>query len=378
MLSISTHGDDNRQDNDGNVQSTDPSAAAWKDLRVTFPSDDPNHEPSEMQAVGEFLTAFVIAETFPIKGRSVVSLGYARLPGVVLVSVERPIKARGEEDETMVPVSFDDQVEHGDILWYAGSAEAIGDMKRVHGLKLYQESTIRKATRSLQDRRLVQAVIARSSPLVGLSIKEARFRTEYGGVVIAVQRGSNRIREHPGKIVLQTGDVLLVEAGPSFALKHANRNGAFALVSEVENSAPPRPKLFLLCVAMIVASLVVAALDIRSLLVTATLVAIAMTALGVLTQQEARNAIQWELFIVVAAAFGVGQAMVNSGVAERLAKIIVTIGTKLGIGGEYDRAHFVCQSNGICMGVYPCSNAHRCWPLRRRLLCRQPPECGAY
>jgi di/tricarboxylate transporter len=245
-------------------------------------------------------------------------------------------------------------------------------------LKLYQESTIRKATRSLQDRRLVQAVIARSSPLVGLSIKEARFRTEYGGVVIAVQRGSNRIREHPGKIVLQTGDVLLVEAGPSFALKHANRNGAFALVSEVENSAPPRPKMFLLCVAMIVASLVVAALDIRSLLVTATLVAIAMTALGVLTQQEARNAIQWELFIVVAAAFGVGEAMDNSGLAERLAKVIVTIGTKLGIGGECDRTHFRPLSNRICIGVFLCSNAHRCWPLRRRLLCHQSPECGAY
>jgi Trk K+ transport system NAD-binding subunit len=162
MLSLSNHGDDNSQDNNGNLHATDLSAA-WKDLKVTFPSDDPNHEPSEMQAVGEFLTAFVIAETFPIKGRSVVSLGFVRLPGVVLVSVERPIKARGEE-ETKVPVSFDDKVEYGDILWYAGSAEAIGDLKRVHGLTLYQELTIRKATKSLQDRRLVQAVIARSSP----------------------------------------------------------------------------------------------------------------------------------------------------------------------------------------------------------------------
>ena len=39
MLSISNHGNDNRLDNDGNVHSTDPSAAAWKDLRVTFPSN---------------------------------------------------------------------------------------------------------------------------------------------------------------------------------------------------------------------------------------------------------------------------------------------------------------------------------------------------
>jgi di/tricarboxylate transporter len=207
-------------------------------------------------------------------------------------------------------------------------------MKRVHGLLLFQEQTIKRATKTLQDRRLVQAVIARASPLVGLSIKEARFRTEYGGVVIAVQRGSDRIREHPAKIVLQTGDVLLVEAGPAFAANHAKRYGTFALVSEVENSAPPRPKLFLLCVAMIIASLAVSAFEIRSLLVTSAIVGIVMTALGVLTQKEARDAIQWDLYIVVAAAFGIGVAMVNSGVAKGLAKIIVTIGNKLNIGGE--------------------------------------------
>jgi uncharacterized protein with PhoU and TrkA domain len=300
---------------------------------VKFP-DETDHELSPLQEapVGEFLTAFVIAPTFPIKGRTVVSLGYSRLPGVVLVSVERPT-LDGPNEEKMVAVSFDEPLHKGDILWYSGSAEAIGEMKRVHGLSLYQEATIQKETKSLQDRRLIQAVVARSSPLVGLSIKDARFRTEYGGVVISVQRGNDRIREHPAKIVLQTGDVLLVEAGPSFALKHAKRYGTFALVSEVENSAPPRPKLFLLCVAMIVASLTVAALEIRSLLVTATMVGIAMTALGVLTQQEARDAIQWDLYIVVASAFGVGNAMVNSGVAEGLASIIVSIGTKMNIGG---------------------------------------------
>jgi di/tricarboxylate transporter len=134
--------------------------------------------------------------------------------------------------------------------------------------------------------------------------------------------------------VLQTGVVLLVEAGPFFALKYARRYGTFALVSEVENSAPPRPKMFLLCVAMIVASFAVSAREIRSLPITATLVGVVMTAIGVLTQQEARNAISWELYIVVAAAFGVGEAMDKSGLANKLANLLVAIGTKLGIGGE--------------------------------------------
>ena len=59
-----------------------------------------------------------------------------------------------------------------------------------------------------------------------------------------------------------------------------------------------------------------------------------MASLGVLTQQEARDAIQWDLYIVVAAAFGVSQAMTNSGVAKGLATFLVRVGNGLQIGGK--------------------------------------------
>lgn len=39
-------------------------------------------------------------------------------------------------------------------------------------------------------------------------------------------------------------------------------------------------------------------------------------------------------FVVVAAAFGVSQAMTNSGVAEGLAKFLVRVGNGLNIGGK--------------------------------------------
>ena len=59
-----------------------------------------------------------------------------------------------------------------------------------------------------------------------------------------------------------------------------------------------------------------------------------MVALGILSEQEAREAVNWEVFITIAAAFGIGTALVNSGVAGAVAEFLVTIGEAVGIGGE--------------------------------------------
>lgn len=314
--------------------------AAWNDLKVML--DD--EQDLQRGGQGEFLTAFVVAPHSPLANKSTAELGFSKLSGVVLVQIERPavgleVRSFSEEsvngmDATRNAVSVDDPLEVGDILWFTGSAQSIGDLKKMHGLVLYEEDHIKKATPLLQDRRLVQAVIARGSPLAGYTVKEARFRSKYDGAVIAIQRGSDRIHDHPARVKLQTGDVLLIEAGPSFMFKQGDNYKTFALLGEVEDSAPPRPRLFLLCVVLVIASLAVAALEYRALIITATLVGIIMVATGVVTQEEARNAIQWDLFVVVAAAFGVGKAMENSGVANGLAKFLVRIGSSLGIGGK--------------------------------------------
>ncbi|MGK3751842.1 MAG: hypothetical protein ACI8RD_004145, partial [Bacillariaceae sp.] len=91
----------------------------------------------------------------------------------------------------------------------------------------------------------VEAVLARRGPLVGKTVKQVRFRTRYGAAVIAVHRDGSRIHEHPGRIRLQGGDVLLLEAGPTFIKGSYDNDRSFSLLAEVEDSAPPRLKLLI-------------------------------------------------------------------------------------------------------------------------------------
>jgi di/tricarboxylate transporter len=53
-----------------------------------------------------------------------------------------------------------------------------------------------------------------------------------------------------------------------------------------------------------------------------------------LSEQEARDAVEWPLYAAIASAFGISTALTNSGVAKGVASFLITIGEAFGIGGE--------------------------------------------
>jgi di/tricarboxylate transporter len=323
---------------EGDIEDDAGTMEVWTNLRVLFNNDTSSGNTLTETTTGEFITAFTIPRNSPLDGKTLGEAGYSKLPGVVLVSIERPVVEaskveKGKDSSSgFTPILPEDPLKVGDLLWFSGSAQAISELQRINGLAFYQQNS----TSTLQDRRLVQAVVARASPLVGRTVIDVDFRTVYGGAVLAIQRGSDRVHEHPGFVKLQTGDVLLIEADTSFVKNNTRNYKVFALVSEVEDSAPPRPKMFFFCLVLILIAFAVSAIESldQSLFMLSTMVAIVMATLGVLTQQEARDAIQWDLFVVVASAFGVSAAMTNSGVAKGLAKFLVRVGNGLNIGGK--------------------------------------------
>lgn len=60
-----------------------------------------------------------------------------------------------------------------------------------------------------------------------------------------------------------------------------------------------------------------------------------MVAMGILTQQEARDSVNWEVYVTIACAFGIGTALVNSGVAGSVAGFLVKVGSSFGSGCKY-------------------------------------------
>jgi len=78
--------------------------------------------------------------------------------------------------------------------------------------------------------------------------------------------------------------------------------------------------------------IVVSSVGWTSLLIASVVTGIVMVMFGIMSQQEARDAIAWDIFLTIAAAFGIGTAMQNSGLATILANFLVAVGDSVGIG----------------------------------------------
>lgn len=241
----------------------------WGDLHVTF-ADSEDDKHGSLSPKREFLTAMVIAPKSRLASKTVSESGIDKLPGVFIVSIERPTVTQqsnprriahgdvslGTVDPIFTAITLDTPLMEGDVIWFAGSAQAVGDTRKVPGLISHEGDEVKKMNEKLHDRVLVEAVVARRGPLTGKTVKEVQFRTRYGAAVVAIHREGKRIHDHPGNIKLQAGDVLLLEAGSTFNEGGIIHDRSFTLLSEVEDSKAPR-LMFLIPALLITVTMLV-------------------------------------------------------------------------------------------------------------------------
>jgi di/tricarboxylate transporter len=160
--------------------------------------------------------------------------------------------------------------------------------------------------------------------LVGKSIREGRFRSEYNAAVIAVARSGKRLTARIGDIVLQPGDTLLLEAHQAFVQQRRN-SSHFFLVSGVENSAPTRHERAWLALAILVGMVIVASFGWLDMLAAALVAGLLMILARCCTSAEARQSIDWSVLLVIGASLGIGQALETSGAAQAVASNLIDL-----------------------------------------------------
>jgi di/tricarboxylate transporter len=174
-----------------------------------------------------------------------------------------------------------------------------------------------------------EAVIGDASPLVGASLKGIGFRDRYQAVVLAIHRADQRVDGKLGEVRLRTGDTLLLLAAPAF---HDRWHGTsdFLLVSRFGGPEPARAQKIVPATAIGFAVVVAAGSGMLPILEASLVGAIAMVMIGVLSPVEARNAVDLDVIVVIAASFGLGAALTETGLAQQFAERIVAAAEPLG------------------------------------------------
>jgi di/tricarboxylate transporter len=250
-----------------------------------------------------------------LAGKSIEEAGLRHLPHAFLAEVTR-------QDGTLCPaVDHHTRLRAGDRLMFVGDVGAMVDLRRTAGLRPAEGHTARLDT---PHRVLVEAVVSPRHRLVGRTIREGRFRSTYRAVVLAVARHGERLTGRLGDVILQVGDVLLLEAHPDFIEENRVRTD-FYLISPLEGARPPRFERAAAAWVILIVMILLSALEIIPTVLSAALAAAATIATGCCTPADARRALDGTVLVTIAAALGLGAAVSASGLDDAFAGLITAM-----------------------------------------------------
>jgi di/tricarboxylate transporter len=160
-------------------------------------------------------------------------------------------------------------------------------------------------------------LLPNGSTLAGATPRDLRFRQRYNATLMAVRRGNQVLRERLGRVVLQPGDVLLLQA-PLDAIRGMQSNNDLVLLEELEKDLPTTDRKW---VAVVVAALVILLPLFKVInLMAAVLLAVAvMVATGCLRPGELQRAVRWDVILLLGSLSCFSAAMQKTGLAEAMA-----------------------------------------------------------
>lgn len=272
----------------------------------------------------EYLVNLRVTEECPLIGQQVEEAGLRRLPGLYLIEIQR-------EGRVIAPVEPNQVILANDQLTFTGAVETIVDLERIRGL-VPAERPEDESGPVLRSRRYVEAVVSANSPVLEQTIRDANFRARYNAAVVAVHRNGQRLRGRVGDIVLRAGDTLLLQAGPHF-LQARRNDPAFFLVSSIDDARPVRHNKAWIAFGLLGLLVALLVMQWQPTVVAAFLVAGLMVGFRCISAADARRVVAWDVLLTIAASFGLGKALENSGVASTIAASVVNVAQ--GFGSEW-------------------------------------------
>jgi di/tricarboxylate transporter len=287
----------------------------------------PAREPAlhQMDDPRAYTVEMRVAPKGPIDGTTIQQAGLRHLTGMYLAEVER-------DGEVFAAVDPQLRLKGNDQLVFVGVVDSVVELQRIRGL-VPTTNQVFELEGPRSGRMLVEAVVSDRCPLLGQSIREARFRTHYNAAIIAVARSGERLRQKIGDIVLQPGDTLLLEAQPVF-MERLRNSRDFFLVSRLDSAAQPRYERAAVALAILLGMVLLATVFEQvpffiehgfSVLHAAVIAAGLMLVTRCCSIEHVRQTMDWQVLVTIAATLGLGLALSTTGLAAELAQGLVAL-----------------------------------------------------
>ena len=271
-----------------------------------------------------FSVRMIIEPGGPLDGLRMDEAWSALPKGTTMVYFERDGEGAGQPHPDTV-------LKGGDYLTLLGGTDVVLKLHDVSGLASSQQPHLPFEFRSARHA-YFEAVIAPESRLVGQSLVDIRFLARYQATVVAIHRAGEPVHGHLARAPLKPGDTLMVIADQGFGDRWRGRND-FLLVWRLGGPAPPLSPKAGIVLAVAAAIVLGAGFQLLPILHLSLLGALALVVLGILSPNEAKDAIDFDVIVVIGAAFGLAAAVESSLLGQSAADLVAAAFGRFGAQG---------------------------------------------
>ncbi len=262
-------------------------------------------QAAPQEAPSEYFIEATLRPDSPLLGRTVEQAGLRKLAHLYLAEIVR-------DGHVIAPVQPDRMLRLGDLLVFTGDLTRLDVLTRFEGLETHGQHY------RLPLDNLVEVVVAANSTLARRTIKEVDFRAQFDAAVIAVRRGSERLRGPIANLPIQVGDTLVLAVGSDFE-KRNNLQRNFVVVSRREVQKFTDPRKGLVATAGFVATIALAAFGVVDFLKALLVLLALFLAFGFAKAADLRRNMPYEIMLIVASSLVISEVMVATGAATLLA-----------------------------------------------------------
>lgn len=280
----------------------------------------PHHPPApltEAYELGKYITELRVMPGSPLIGKSVAQAQLAEKRSVYVLEL-----MRGEHKHWSPRA---EELREGDVLLVRGNWEQLKALKDEARLELEPEFKLQDSQFTGEDddqaQVLVEAMVAPGARLVGRSLAELDFQWAYNATVLALHRRGEVLREKIKDVSLNVGDVMLLMC-PRAELDVLRTNNNLVVLNERGEAEKPRSKA-LLAFAIMAAAIAAAALGWLPIVASSILGGIALVATRCIGNDQAYQAVDWRVIVLLAGVLPLGIAMQKSGLAQGIADFSV-------------------------------------------------------
>ncbi|MBE0653184.1 MAG: SLC13 family permease [Bacteroidales bacterium] len=279
----------------------------------------------------EYYYNVIIPENSPFIGKSIVNGHFPEHRDIFVTIVER-------QDGSIDSTSGETELKSMDKLVVLGGENVIENLISMPGVDIedYEHIDLWFRKRKLMK---IEVVVSESSPLAGQKLKEFNFFQHYRGIVAAINRNGEKITTHTGDVEIRSGDCLVIIATSVFIDRWQGGKDFYLLSDKGEIEVPQSNRRIWFALGLIVIMLVGATFSDKipamngnriDMFFMAACVATLMFWTKTISPKDYTGAVNWDVLITIACAFGISKGVQNSGLADGVAMYLIGLVKDIG------------------------------------------------